>query len=72
MQVEFILGAGMFCEAIGRRRSIYPIKSCPSPLLAFQDGNLLHEFVGLSVWSNASVRTFCGNSSSCCVRNKYL
>jgi len=49
MQVEFILGAGMFCDAIGRRQSAYPIKSCPSPLLAFQDGNLLHEFVGLSV-----------------------
>ena len=37
----------MFCDAIGRRQSTYPIKSCPSPLLAFQDGNLLHEFVGL-------------------------
>jgi len=49
MQVEFILGAGMFCDTIGRMQSAYPIKSCLSPLLAFQDGNLLHEFVGLSV-----------------------
>jgi len=49
MQVEFSLGAEMFCACIGGRQTAYPIKSCPSPLPAFQDGNLLHEFVGLSV-----------------------